>query len=357
MTTREFDWCAYTAKLRKFGDMMTTEGWPVILYGGEENEAACAEHVVVVPEGDRERWFGSIDWGTQTFDGWDEAEHWDVMNARTIWALKERIQQGDMICLVAGFRQQAIAEAFPQHRTIEPFVGYAGVFSECCAWESYAWMHHVYGLNHWDNGRFFDAVIPNYFEPDAFSSDLKRDDYLLFVGRLIERKGPQVAAQLAERTGRKLIVAGQGNAAMYAPGAEYVGVVSPEERRELMGRAAAVIMPTTYVEPFGGVAVEALMSGTPVITNDFGAFTETIQHGQNGWRTRSLGEMIEAVELLPDLWPAGKIARMAERRYSLAAVGPQFTDWLERVEGLQSGADFSGPVVRRPLPTRYGTRR
>lgn len=357
-TTRVFDWCAYTAKLRKFGDMMTAEGWDVIIYGGQENEAACKEHVVVVPEEDRQRWFGHYDFSTQVWNGWDEAEWWDVMNMRVKWALQQRLQPHDMICLIAGQRQQPIAQAFPGHKTIEPFVGYPGIFSDFCAFESYAWMHHVYAKTGIDDGRFFDAVIPNYFEPDAFDATLPRDDYLLFIGRLIHRKGPDIAASLAAATGRELIVAGQGSPEM-APGGTYVGTADPERRKELMGKAAAVVVPTRYIEPFGGVAVEAMLSGTPVITHDFGAFTETVSHGQTGFRCRTLGDMVEAVELLPKLWPAGKIARETAKAYGLAAVGPQFTGWLERLHAQSVGHGWDSIVTRgaKPLPGRYGVRR
>lgn len=355
LTTHEFDWCAYTAKLRKFGDMMTAEGWDVIIYAGEENEAACAEHVVVVPEDDRQRWFGTVDWSTQMFDGWGEAEWWDVMNTRIIWAMRERMCQGDMICVIGGLRQQAIAQAFPDNRTIEPFVGYEGVFTEFCAWESYAWMHYMYGRLNIGDGRNYDAVIPNYFDPADFDATQKREDYLLFIGRMIHRKGPMIAAEVARQSGRRLILAGQGDPTL-APGGEYVGIADVETRKELMGKAAAVIVPTIYVEPFGGVAVEAMMSGTPVITQDFGAFTETVSHGQTGWRGRTIPDMVEGVEKLDKLWAPGKIARETERRYSMNAIGPQFTAWLERLDDLP-GFGYYHTRGRKPLEQRYGVRR
>src|SRR5690606_377276 len=76
--------------------------------------------------------------------------------------------------------------------------------------ESYAWMHYLYGVGRNDNGQFYDAVIPNYFEPEHFELREEKDDYYLFLGRLIQRKGPEIAVETTRRIGARLIMAGQG---------------------------------------------------------------------------------------------------------------------------------------------------
>jgi glycosyltransferase involved in cell wall biosynthesis len=47
-------------------------------------------------------------------------------------------------------------------------------------------------------------------------------------------------------------------------------------------------MPRCYIEPFGGSGVEVLLCGTPLIAVDYGAFTETIIDGVNGFRCHTL---------------------------------------------------------------------
>ncbi len=339
--TSDWSFCAYTQKIVRFAPMMARLGWDVSVYSGPRTDIdpAHAEHVEVVSDQDWERWFAHYDWDREVFSDWEPAEWWDVMNSRAIWAIRERIQPGDLICLIAGERQRAISDAFPANTTIEPFVGYAGITTDYCAFESAAWMHWVYGSRRMDNGRMFDAVIPNYFDPTDFDPSQERDDYLLFIGRLTARKGPAVAADLAARSGMRLVVAGQGDPAL-APGCEYVGVVGARQRAELMGRARAVIVPTLYVEPFGGVAVEAMLAGAPVLTTDFGAFSETVSHGRTGWRCRSMSDFLEAVERLDELDDAETIAARARSRYSLDAVGPQFDTWLRQVATVKGGAGW-----------------
>lgn len=58
-----------------------------------------------------------------------------------------------------------------------------------------------------DDGRNFDAVIPNYFDVEDFTPKAEKDDYLLFIGRMINRKGPHVAVQIAKEAGMTLKMA------------------------------------------------------------------------------------------------------------------------------------------------------
>src|SRR5439155_361385 len=98
--------------------------------------------------------------------------------ARAIYDMRRVIEPRDFICLIAGRCQQPIADAFPQHISVEYGVGYEGIFSQFCVFESYAHMANVYGQAKITRGRFFDAVIPNYFDPADFQSSLEPCDYL-----------------------------------------------------------------------------------------------------------------------------------------------------------------------------------
>lgn len=351
--------CAYSQKVRKYVGMMKAQGARVVLYGPDEIECEPDEHVVITTAQDRERWgFGVNGFDTvHTPLRWDASEpYWRAANARAIAAMIERVEPHDYLCLTTGWPQQPIAAAiagadYNNPITVEWAVGYEGICVPFCAFESYAWMHHVYGiragedpLGGWRNGRAYDTVIPNFFDPDDFHiAGSAREDYLLFIGRLVGRKGPHIAAQIAERTGRPLVVAGPGavewgEGRIVAPevtlegDVTYVGTVGFAERAELMAKAHAVLVPTLYIEPFGGVAVEAMLSGTPVIASDWGSFTEIVTP-EVGRRFRTLQQGADAVEDVGELDPRA-IRRYAEERYGLEAVGAMFTAWYDQLDGL-----------------------
>jgi glycosyltransferase involved in cell wall biosynthesis len=123
-------------------------------------------------------------------------------------------------------------------------------------------------------------------------------DYFAFFGRIIEPKGVHLAIQAAKQAGVRLKIAGKhytgfakdkywteiiepqidGNQI------EYVGFISDDEaKNKFLGNARALIIPSTWEEPFGMVMIESLACGTPIIGLDNGAITEVIQEGQTGF--------------------------------------------------------------------------
>ncbi|MGF6884062.1 hypothetical protein ABIA39_003697 [Nocardia sp. GAS34] len=103
--------------------------------------------------------------------------------------------------------------------TVEFGVGYSGVFAKHRVFESYAWMHAVHGAHTTlagvmsDRGRFFDAVIPNYFKVEDFPFSAEKDDYYLFIGRLIESTGYQITRRYVPDAGSQAGDRGCGYAA------------------------------------------------------------------------------------------------------------------------------------------------
>jgi glycosyltransferase involved in cell wall biosynthesis len=87
-------------------------------------------------------------------------------------------------------------------------------------------------------------------------------------------------------------------------------------RIELMRRAAALLNPITWREPFGLVMVEALASGTPVLAFPNGAAPEIVDPGRTGYLCRDEEEMITAVDRVPGI-ERHHCRAAAERRFSM----------------------------------------
>ena len=316
-------------------------GHEVYLYSGEQNEAPCTEHIPCVTEKCRADHVGDKHFTSASFDY--SLPFWTNANAKVAAEIAKRAEQKDFICVIGGFAQKQIADALPHMITVEFGVGYGGTFSKYRVFESYAWMHTCYGAAtmgnpHDADGSWWDAVIPGYLDPAMFPFRAEKDDYYLFIGRLVDRKGYRIAADVCFDLGARLIVAGQGTPPV---GSEYVGVVGPEERGRLMAGARAVFVPTIYVEPFGNVNIEAQACGTPVITTDWGAFTETVVHGATGFRCRTFGDFkraaIDAQHLDPYM-----IRDRAINKYSLKTIGQKYEDYFTRLLHLWDDGWYEG---------------
>jgi glycosyltransferase involved in cell wall biosynthesis len=351
--------CAYSQKVRRACGMLRAEGHHVTLYGPDEADVDADEVVVVHTAEDRARWgFEQFDTVLSPLVWAQDAPYFAETNARMSAAVRERARLTDLLMVTTSV-QYPVAAANNELTVAEWTVGYEGIGHRdrwFAAFESYAWMHHVYGLSGFRDGRAFDRVIPNFFDPDDFYVSDKKDDYLLFVGRVILRKGPHIAAEIAERVGRRLVVAGPGaryhndglcteEGTPISGDVEYVGEVGRADRAELMAKAACLITPTLFIEPFGGVAVEAMMSGTPVLASDWGAYTETVAPW-TGSCFRTLTDAPAALDHCLGLSPS-VIREDAVANYSLAAVGPRFTAWFAALDSLWLDGWYTD--LRNPL--------
>lgn len=333
--TRVNEHCAYASKLRRLTDMLAARGIDTVTYCGTGFDGS-GQHVPVVGPELLDRWFGGP-WDTaKVFDRWNPDDPcWVELNAAAVAAMQERIEPGDIVGLTMGRCQRAIVDAFPGHIACEVGVGYEGVIdSTHHCFESNTWRHYVSGRRGWDDGRNFDTVIPNAFDPDDYTTGTD-GGYLLFLGRHTPRKGIAVVAELAKT--HHVISAGQEGP---VPGIEYRGLVVGDAKRELLAHATAVLVPTLYVEPFGGVAVEAMLAGVPAITTDFGAFAETVDDGITGFRCSTLGAFHDGVHEAPFI-RGQPIRDHAISRFGTATVSRAYAEWFARCELLHGDGWYS----------------
>jgi glycosyltransferase involved in cell wall biosynthesis len=189
-------------------------------------------------------------------------------------------------------------------------------------------------------------VIHNGVPLDRFSfrPRVPGDAPLVFLGRVERIKGPREAIEVARRTGRSLLIA--GNAATSGPESEYfqreilprcdgvriryVGPLDDPGKEELLGRAAAMLFPVDVDEGFGIVIAESLACGTPVIAFSRGGVPEAIDPGRTGFLCSSVEEMARAVTDLGRI-DRSRCRRAAEERFSSDVIVSQYEALYESV--------------------------
>jgi len=360
--------CAYTQKIAKFVRMMAPRGHTIIHYGNEGSRVECA-HVQIFTDAERESFYGKHD-PTRAYDCvWNPKETaWMLWNSRAIAEIAQRVQTGDFVLGLASDCHKPIADALgPMAWFVEFGIGYYGTFSPYRIFESNThreWLQGSVGNKNVDWG---DATIPNYFDPEEFLPVLgshmhaletlrstqpaafqaineldqwlttRRMDvfgtggYFMFLGRLNDDKGWRIAVETTAKLGAPLVLAGPGTISEELPAHVYrFWVANIQQRAILLNRAIASFAPTLYREPFGGVAVEAMMSGIPCITTDFGGFVETVPAK---FRCHTLKEFVKAAQSTMKMSVAERatLQESTKALYSLQAIAPQYERYFDRL--------------------------
>lgn len=149
-------------------------------------------------------------------------------------------------------------------------------------------------------GNIYHGLAQGTFTP----SNYPKSDYIAYLGRIVEPKGLHLAIKAVKTYNLQnnkqyiLRVAGKHYAGhnkdtywqqQIAPHidsgeVEYLGFIKDnDQKQEFLSRAKALIVPSTFDEPFGMVMIEALACGTPIIGLDSGAVPEVVKNNQTGF--------------------------------------------------------------------------
>jgi glycosyltransferase involved in cell wall biosynthesis len=203
---------------------------------------------------------------------------------------------------------------------------------------------HIAKMGRAAGGRW--TAIPNFADAKFYHlvPEVPDDSPLVFLSRIEPEKGAQLAIAAAKRSSRRLIIAGNkvdtpSGRDYWAseiephlePGSiEYVGAVNDEQKRQLLGSAAAMIVPVQWDEPFGIVFAESLACGTPVISCPRGALPEIVRDGVDGFLVRNVEEAVSAIGALGEISRRGCRAR-CEEKFSLRVVTDSYVETYRRV--------------------------
>ena len=200
--------------------------------------------------------------------------------------------------------------------------------------------------NAWRRVVRVDAVLPPYIPTRQIPFSPARGSGAVFAGRLSPEKGAAEAIAIARTAGVRIDVFGDRYDAQYArnridprsaePGVAVHPGIPQKALWKAMARAAVVLFPARWEEPFGMVAAEAQACGTPVVAFRRGALDEVIVDGVTGFLIApdDLQAAAEAVDASPAL------SRGACREHAEAHLDIELSlDTHERLyEGLAAAA-------------------
>lgn len=188
------------------------------------------------------------------------------------------------------------------------------------------------------------ATVFNGIDVDALPYGDRPGDDLVCIGRMSPDKGIGQAIDVAERTGRRLVLAGivpTENTDYFdtvvrprlRPGrVEFIGPVGHAEKGPLLAGAFAFLHLVTYHEAFGLTMAESLACGTPVIGTRRGSVPEVVVDGVTGAVVDDLDAAVAAVERVEGLDRA-ECRRDAQERFSVTGMTRGYVQVYSALKG------------------------
>ncbi len=177
------------------------------------------------------------------------------------------------------------------------------------------------------------TVIHHGLSPKRYPPSFEDAGYLVHIGRYSEEKGTHSAIDIAGLAGLPIHLAGRPHPGDFSYFSEVVaprlslpnvhehGEVNHEQKVTLLRGARAVVCPLEWEEPFGLVAIEAMLWGTPVLGYARGSFPEIVDEGVTGFLAPSGDvEALAAAARGLDRFDRARCARRARERFSTAVM-------------------------------------
>jgi glycosyltransferase involved in cell wall biosynthesis len=252
--------------------------------------------------------------GTYPHGYWhdDQMWPWELYEMMNLAAAVERAPEFDIIHYEAAYYPMSLAFTRLCDTPIVQTLHHSPSSAEVQLWTRYPEAPFVaisqeqerllYGLN-------IVGTVLHGIDTDNFAFRETPDDYLLFLGRFTDGKGPLQAIEIAKRLGMKLILAAaeddyyRERVAPHVDGRHviYFGEADFQAKVKLYGGARALVYPIQAREPFGLVLAEAMACGTPVAALDRGAVREVVEEGVTGLIFNDLEEMARGLSRVFDL--------------------------------------------------------
>lgn len=310
-------WFATAALTLAFAGLMRLVGYDVVEYCSGPSGSAAVEKIQVLSQDEFDAAFPT---GFGQLGG---AGHL-LFDDRLRDLLAANVKPGDIVCHTRGAAHPGLVALLPYARHVEILVGYdappmPGVWRVFPSRAHQAWTLARYTPSPFYTPENVGVVIPHWVSPEEFhyTAADRPGREVLFAGRMAVDKVGILPHLIAERSDVPFVLVDQ---------------VPRELLRGLMARASVVLCPTTYLEPFGLVAVEAGMCGTPVLASDFGAFCETIDRPILGRRLppMQVAAWLAAIDKPRDNSEGARIWRrdLQVERFGPAAVAARYDEFF-----------------------------
>jgi glycosyltransferase involved in cell wall biosynthesis len=357
ITREEYSHCAFTGKVLRFAPMMRSRGFEVYHYGVETSQSGANVDIQIMtktewsalriqsykqlhPEMTEEAVIAKLEDPKSMVGELANCDLpiWTVFQSRLKEELKKHYRGPgtDIFCMPMNPYKAAVGLNLT---IVESGIGYPNSSQNFRIFESYAWLHANLGKG---NGNNYWFVVPNYFDSRDWPLSLTpKVDTVGFLGRIYDGKGCHEIVEMAQRFPTlRFVLCGQGDPSRYlkSPNVFYKPPIHGKERAEYLGSLLACVAPTLFIEPFCGVAVEAQLCGTPVITKDYGAQTETVENLRTGLRCHTLADYCYGIQMALDgKFDRAYIRERAVKLYDMFNVAREYEYAFKSILDVNNG--------------------